>query len=273
MSVHTRSKSLPVSAARSALFALFGLLAACGASSESPDSSTPGVNLRESVETGLAQSTMAAATHQICGNNINVRDSNFNVIGTATTGDRVSLTGEVRTGTGSLAGSSFRKVYFHTEPTGYGWVATQFICALSGTPTPTPPATGARVIEVNLGSNRLKYFVGGSLVREWNVGTARAGYVTPRGTFKIHTKDVCPPYFGDGSQNIPGCSGANPLGTRALWWDGFIYGLHGTSRPDLIAEGTTAEQRRVSSGCVRNANPNIEWLFGQVRVGDTIVVK
>jgi hypothetical protein len=230
------------------------LMSACGAQ-----------NMREN-SSELAAETAPAMTHKICnGDDINVRNTNMAVIGTANTGDRMGITNETKPSNGN----TFRRVFFYDDPKGWGWVAVQYICKNDAGPSPT----GARVIEVNLSTNRLKFFKGGTLVREWNVGTARAGKVTPTGNFKVLTKDVCPNYYGDGSKNIAGCSAENPLGTRALWFQGTIFGLHGTSKPELIAEGTSAADRRLSAGCIRNNNANIEWLFDQVQVGDAIIIK
>ena len=52
-----------------------------------------------------------------------------------------------------------------------------------------------------------------------------------------------------------GCAPGNPLGPKALWFHGgHLYGLHGTTAPLLLEEGTTAPSRRVSGGCVRNVD-------------------
>ena len=210
-----------------------------------------------------------SATHNICSQTeVYVRDSAMNIIERANSGDPIGITAETMAGVG---GFQFRKVYFHSEPKGWGWVATQFIC--KNAPIPPVP-TGKALIEISLATNRLKFFRGSTLIKEWNVATARDGKITPKGTFKILTKEKCPPYFGsDGTKNVPGCTPENPLGSRALWFDGTIYGLHGTNQEWLIASGTTASDRRLSAGCIRNAPANIEWLYDQVKVGDTIVIK
>jgi hypothetical protein len=234
-----------------------GLFVACGTPEREQGAST--------------QADPTAPTHGICSDQVNVRDSNLAVIGTADRGDRLALLPESKPGTGALAGNTFRRVFFFDAPRGYGWVGAQFICSASN---PNPPASGPTRIEVNISENKLYFYRSGALVRSWNVGTARAGKTTPRGNFQVKIKDRCPRYFGaDGSQNIPGCSSGNPLGTRALWFIDTMYGLHGTSQPNLIAPGTTPAQRRLSAGCVRNENANIEWLFDQVTVGTPIVIK
>ena len=87
----------------------------------------------------------------------------------------------------------------------------------------------------------------------------------------MHTKESCPPYFGDGSKNIAGCAWNNPLGSHAVWFSGFIYGIHGTNQPALIAPGTKAKDRFVSGGCVRSNNRDIRNLHNKVIVKYTLV--
>jgi hypothetical protein len=203
--------------------------------------------------------------HEICAYDVNVRDPNAidQVLFVSRFGDRLLPQGKTRL----YLGYTFQLVEFKSNKT-KGWVADDYICKV-GTGTMGP----AR-IEVNLTTNRLSFYRGSSLIRSWNVGTARPGKITPEGQFKVLSKEKCPPYFGaNGDKNVPGCTAANPLGTRALWWQDTMYGLHGTNQPQLIAEGTTAAARRLSAGCVRNLNANIEWLFDQVKVGDQIVIR
>lgn len=178
-----------------------------------------------------------------------------------------------------------------------GWVNNEDVCAKSTissdtsketmnfapvkepnvipTAKPSPTYSGpARKIVINLSKNQLYYYEYGKLVRNWNVGTARAGKSTPTGNFKIWYKDICPPYFGSlGNKNVPGCTPENPFGQRALWFSGFMYGIHGTNEPHLIDSYTSASERRVSSGCIRNDNANINWLFEQVKVGDPVEIR
>jgi hypothetical protein len=203
--------------------------------------------------------------HEICAIDVNVRDpQDINrILFVSNQGDRLLPLGKTEAHLGYI----FHLVEFKNGKK-TGWVANDFICKV-GT-----GQLGAAKILVNLSTNRLTFYRGSTVIRSWNVGTARADKVTPVGTFKVLTKQKCPPYFGaKGDKNVAGCVAANPLGTRALWWQDTMYGLHGTNQPELIAEGTTASARRVSSGCVRNQNANIEWLFDQVKVGDQIVIQ
>lgn len=163
-----------------------------------------------------------------------------------------------------------------------GWVANKFICSSNpGLPYTEYKQSSQeqnisaleREVVINLTNNVLYYYEKGSLVRSWNVGTARAGKVTPTGKFKIWNKDICPPYFGSlGDKNVPGCTPQNPFGPKALWFQGFMYGIHGTNEGYLLSPRSTANSRRVSSGCIRNENSNINWLFDKVKIGDQVTI-
>lgn len=133
----------------------------------------------------------------------------------------------------------------------------------------------AALIVINLSNNTLSFYENEAQIRSWNVGTARAGKSTPTGWFKVLEKEKCPPYFGarDHPTFIEGCVPDNPFGKKILWFIGHSYGIHGTNQPWLIDQSTTAEDRRVSGGCVRNNNSDIEWLFERVKVGTPILIQ
>jgi lipoprotein-anchoring transpeptidase ErfK/SrfK len=57
----------------------------------------------------------------------------------------------------------------------------------------------------------------------------------------------------------------NPLGARALYLSGSVYRIHGTNAPDTIGQ-------RVSSGCIRLTNEDVEDLYGRVKLGAKVVV-
>jgi lipoprotein-anchoring transpeptidase ErfK/SrfK len=58
---------------------------------------------------------------------------------------------------------------------------------------------------------------------------------------------------------------ANPLGARAMYLGNTEYRIHGTNAPETI--GT-----RVSSGCIRLINADVEDLYDRVQVGAKVVV-
>jgi lipoprotein-anchoring transpeptidase ErfK/SrfK len=57
----------------------------------------------------------------------------------------------------------------------------------------------------------------------------------------------------------------NPLGARAIYLGSSIYRIHGTNEPASIGKSA-------SSGCIRMLNEDVIELFGNVRIGATVVV-
>ncbi len=57
----------------------------------------------------------------------------------------------------------------------------------------------------------------------------------------------------------------NPLGARAMYLGGSEYRIHGTNDPSTIG-------KRVSSGCIRLTNEDVEDLYSRVQVGAKVIV-
>jgi lipoprotein-anchoring transpeptidase ErfK/SrfK len=57
----------------------------------------------------------------------------------------------------------------------------------------------------------------------------------------------------------------NPLGARAMYLSGSVYRIHGTNAPQTIGQ-------RVSSGCIRLTNEDVQDLYSRVRLGAKVVV-
>ena len=57
----------------------------------------------------------------------------------------------------------------------------------------------------------------------------------------------------------------NPLGARAMYLGNTKYRIHGTNAPETIGQ-------RVSSGCIRLTNEDVEDLFSRVSIGAKVVV-
>ena len=222
--------------------------------------------------------TAISSEHYVCADYVNIRNRSLShslaLLDKGTKLKKVSR---------KTVGTSIKYSRYRVENTGMrGWIANSLICDKSPTlgfteydtaDSQTDVSAHEREIIINLSKNMLFYYENGSIVRSWNIGSARAGKTTPTGQFNIWYKDVCPPYFGSlGNKNVPGCTAANPFGPKALWFSGFMYGLHGTNEPYLLSSRSTANSRRVSSGCIRNANENINWLFGKVKIGDPITI-
>jgi lipoprotein-anchoring transpeptidase ErfK/SrfK len=132
-----------------------------------------------------------------------------------------------------------------------------------------PPA-----IVIMRGNHRLKLYKvvrkKTVLWRRFGVAVGRPAFPTPRGLFKIVTKQRNPWWFppdspwAQGLKPIPPGPG-NPLGTRWMGLNVSGVGIHGT--PDAASIGYSA-----SHGCIRMRISDAEWLFNHVRVGTPVKI-
>jgi lipoprotein-anchoring transpeptidase ErfK/SrfK len=127
-------------------------------------------------------------------------------------------------------------------------------------------------ITVNVGTNRLELYKGLKVVKGYPVATARPGFTTPRGTWKIMSKIVNPTWtnpapngWGAGMPAFIGPGPGNPLGTRALALSAPGILIHGTWASGSI--GTYA-----SHGCIRMHISDSVDLFPRVSVGTQVLV-
>jgi lipoprotein-anchoring transpeptidase ErfK/SrfK len=135
----------------------------------------------------------------------------------------------------------------------------------------TSEAPGTIIIDT---PNTYLYLVmpGGKAMR-YGIGVGRDGF-TWAGTQTITRKQEWPdwtppeemlqrqPYLPRFMAGGPG----NPMGARAMYLGSTIYRIHGTNAPDTIGQ-------RVSSGCIRLTNEDVEDLYGRVNVGTKVIVR
>ena len=119
-----------------------------------------------------------------------------------------------------------------------------------------------RMIIINQCTMRLAYYENGKLVTTFSCATGKASTATPNGKFSILHKEDNRPYYKD---HIPGGSPKNPLGYRFLQLTSSGYAIHGTNVPSSIGG-------KVSHGCVRLQNSNVEWLYDRVYVGTPVII-
>ncbi len=134
-------------------------------------------------------------------------------------------------------------------------------------------ATMGRTIVVRVDQNRLYLYDGFKVIRTFAVATAKPGFTTPTGVWRIYDKRVDPTWYNPALDGwgadlpavIPGGPG-NPMGTRAIYIDapGLIR-IHGT--PDDSSIG-----RYASHGCIRMHNSEVEQLFPMIPVGQHVIV-
>lgn len=111
---------------------------------------------------------------------------------------------------------------------------------------------------VHVGARWALFFLGDEVVGSWEVGVGKEQGATRPGTYEIGDKQSEPMWFQPGRAPVPFGDPENPLGTRWMAWDqggkGTSLGFHGTSDPDGVGG-------RVSKGCVRMRNEDVEALF------------
>jgi lipoprotein-anchoring transpeptidase ErfK/SrfK len=139
-------------------------------------------------------------------------------------------------------------------------------------PKVTDDSLGHTIV-VRLNENRLFLYDGFQVVRSFSVATAKPGFTTPTGVWRIYDKQVDPVWhnpalngWGAGEPAVvPGGPG-NPMGPRAIYITapGLIR-IHGTNEDASIG-------RYASHGCIRMHNSEVEQLYPQIDVGDHVVI-
>ena len=118
----------------------------------------------------------------------------------------------------------------------------------------------------------LYYVLGGGRAMRYGIGVGRDGFRWS-GVQTISNKQEWPdwhppaamiarqPYLPRMMAGGPG----NPLGARAMYLGSSEYRIHGTNAPETIGQ-------RVSSGCIRLTNEDVQDLYSRVTVGTKVVV-
>jgi lipoprotein-anchoring transpeptidase ErfK/SrfK len=129
------------------------------------------------------------------------------------------------------------------------------------------------VIAVDRSGKVLRLYKDLRLEHRYRIAVGRQGLETAAGRYKIQEKVVNPPWHVPTSswagalagRTIPPGDPQNPLEAR---WMGFHdgQGIHGTA--DVASLGTAA-----SHGCIRMAVPDVEQLFGDVKVGTPVFLQ
>lgn len=119
-----------------------------------------------------------------------------------------------------------------------------------------------KLVIVNQSNMTLSYYSNGILIRTFYCATGKPSTPTPNTIYKVINKERNRPYYSGG---IAGGSSRNPLGTRFIQLTSSGYAIHGTNNPGSIGS-------KVSNGCVRLNNRNVEWLYDKVRVGTTVII-
>lgn len=136
--------------------------------------------------------------------------------------------------------------------------------ALLRVPTQTPS------VRVDLSAMWAFYCFGDEVAAAWEVGVGRQGNETRPGTYTIGNKQENPMWSPAGREPVPFGDPQNPLGTRWLAWNlegrGTSLGFHGTNDPTSVGQ-------RISDGCIRMRNEDVEQLFEILPVGADVRVE
>lgn len=141
------------------------------------------------------------------------------------------------------------------------------VVILVGT-APISSAESKYLIVVNSKKNTLNYYVNYTLVRSFRCSTGKLRTPTPQCKTTIVNKIKNRPYY---QTHIPGGAPNNPLGKRWMGLNingtyGTTYAIHGNNNESSIG-------KNITGGCVRMHNSEVEWLFDQVPVGTTVLIK
>jgi hypothetical protein len=120
-----------------------------------------------------------------------------------------------------------------------------------------------RLIVVSLEDRKLALLEDGQVKKVYPVSVGKASTPSPSGTFTIERRVANPSYTHDGKVVPPGPG--NPVGTRWMGLSIRGYGIHGTNQPRSIGKAA-------SHGCIRLAKTDLEELYREMHVGDTVVL-
>ena len=154
------------------------------------------------------------------------------------------------------------------DAAGRVWVRARLAVLPNGTTgwVPRTAVSGYRSVRtrlvVDLGALRATLLRNGRAVLRAPVGVGLPQWPTPRGRFYIRNKLVRyrSPFYGPLAF---GTSARSAVLTD--WPGGGFVGIHGTNRPELIPG-------RVSHGCIRMRNKDIERLGRLMQVGTPIII-
>jgi lipoprotein-anchoring transpeptidase ErfK/SrfK len=181
---------------------------------------------------------------------------------------------------GPFGGSIFQQIFRDPSPQA---VPEQTVIEEDAAPTTLPDNLRRQIVAYN-GSEApgtiiidtphtyLYYVLGQGRAIRYGIGVGRDGFRWA-GIEHVANKQEWPdwyppaamiarqPYLPRMMSGGPG----NPLGARAMYLGNTEYRIHGTNDPSTIG-------KRVSSGCIRLTNEDVEDLYNRVTIGAKVVV-
>jgi lipoprotein-anchoring transpeptidase ErfK/SrfK len=131
--------------------------------------------------------------------------------------------------------------------------------------TKSPNAsTHKRQIIISIADRKLALMEDGRVLKTYPIAVGASHTPSPEGDFVIvnHAKD--PVYRHRDKEVPPGKD--NPLGTRWMGLSLKGYGIHGTNVQSSVGKAA-------SHGCFRMRKQDVEELYTQIHVGDTVMVR
>ena len=125
------------------------------------------------------------------------------------------------------------------------------------------PKESPVTVVVNVFTSKLAVYYDEKLLRVYPVALGRSD-ATPVGKYWIIQKEIDPALYWFG-EYIPPRIPLNGLGTRYLQLSNPTYAIHGTSKPWEIG-------KRISHGCIRMFNRDVEELDAFVGIGTEVLV-
>jgi lipoprotein-anchoring transpeptidase ErfK/SrfK len=141
--------------------------------------------------------------------------------------------------------------------------------------TPSVVASSfGNAIVVSLSQCRIRLFSGDQLVKEYPCAPGQPAWPTPKGDFKIVSKQANAPWINPHSawsasmpDVIPGGPG-NPMGDRKIGINFPGVFMHGIPRSEYSSIGTHA-----SHGCMRMMPAAVHDLYGRVNIGEPVFIR
>ena len=117
----------------------------------------------------------------------------------------------------------------------------------------------SQLIVVEISTQRLYFFENSVLIKKIPISTAKSGYFTPTGRFRIVAK--FPVVFSKRRGNA-----------KLIYWLGFTkngyYGIH--AFPNCEYEKYLGKKN--STGCIRVSRKDGRWLFKKVKIGTPVII-
>jgi len=121
----------------------------------------------------------------------------------------------------------------------------------------------SRTLLISIADRKLAIVENGAVKKIYPIAVGKHSTPSPTSSFFVVDRVVDPTYYHANVVVPPGPH--NPLGTRWMGLSEKGYGIHGTNVPKSIGKAA-------SHGCIRMAQSDLEEVFSQTRVGDTVLI-